>query len=348
MSPKYFAVDHFAQFENRYAIIFNDHGVPMWWMRAPAQGPQVLPDGTIAWSNRIANDYEIRSLDGSLIRTVNTVGNFANAHDMQLLPNGDYLLGAYVPQDHVDTSAYGGSSDASVVNAELQEVSSTGSLLWDWKSQDHIGLAETNRFWHWAVHNPRPEGYDIVHWNSIAPAGDNAVIASFRHLDAVYKINKSTGAIVWKLGGTKTPKSLKVHNDPYQYTFGGQHDARLLPDGTLTTFDDRTQLANRAPRAVRYRIDQQTGTATLLQSISDPDVTATDCCGSARRLPNNDWLISWGKDNPIGGYTSTGKRTFLLRFKTQFSYRAEPVTDGLLSAQELRDGMNAICAASGC
>ena len=45
-------------------------------------------------------------------------------------------------------------------------------------------------------------GYDILHWNSVEPAGDS-VIASFRHLDAVYKFEKSTGKIVWKLGGTQ-------------------------------------------------------------------------------------------------------------------------------------------------
>ena len=41
--------------------------------------------------------------------------------------------------------------------------------------------------------------YDIVHWNSIEPAGPNAVLASFRYLDAVYKISETTGNIVWKL-----------------------------------------------------------------------------------------------------------------------------------------------------
>ena len=70
------------------------------------------------------------------------------------------------------------------------------------------------------------------------------MIASFRHLDAVYKISKSTGKIVWKLGGTTTPKSLTVKDDPRAYTLGAQHDARLLPDGTLTVFDNRTNLAD--------------------------------------------------------------------------------------------------------
>jgi hypothetical protein len=30
-----------------------------------------------------------------------------------------------------------------VVNAELQQVSPGGQLVWDWKSQDHVALAET-------------------------------------------------------------------------------------------------------------------------------------------------------------------------------------------------------------
>ncbi len=50
-------------------------------------------------------------------------------------------------QDHVDTTAYGGSSDATVKQAELQEVSPSGQLVWDWKTQDHISLAETGRWW---------------------------------------------------------------------------------------------------------------------------------------------------------------------------------------------------------
>ncbi len=191
-------------------------------------------------------------------------------------------------------------------------------------------------------------GYDLVHWNSIQPAGNGSVIASFRHLDAVYKIDKSTGAIVWKLGGTSRPESLNVIGDPLTYTFGGQHDARLLADGTVTVFDNRTDL-NSPPRAVRFRIDETAGTATLLQSISDPDVPLSGCCGSARRLSNGDWLIDWGQatNHPIGGYKPNGERTFLLTLDGRSSYRAEPVPAGAVSAQSLRHAMNAMCS-SGC
>ena len=120
------------------------------------------------------------------------------------------------------------------------------------------------------------------------------MIASFRHLDAVYKIDKSTGAIVWKLGGTSRPESLTVIGIHARYTFGGQHDARLLPDGTLTVFDNRTNLGYDTPRAVRFRIDETDRNRDAAAVDQRPARPASHCCGSARRLGNGDWLIDWG------------------------------------------------------
>jgi Arylsulfotransferase (ASST) len=341
VSPKYLSVDPRASSgSGHYAIIFDDHGVPVWWYHGSAYATRVLPNGKILWFD--GGTWATHRLNGSWIRTLRGVGRVADSHDLRLAANGDHFVGAYVKQSHVDTSAYGGSSDTDVLNAELQEVSPHGQLVWDWKSQQHISLAETGRWWP----GPQPaQGYDLVHWNSIEPAG-GSVIASFRTVDAVYKIDKSTGNIVWKLGGTTTPRSLAVQDDPRSYTFGGQHDARLLPDGTLTVFDNRSYLGQ-APRAVRYRIDEQAGTATLLQSITDPAVSNSDCCGSARRVGGGDWLIDWGLYKPIGGYKPNGEKTFSLTFNHTFSYRAEPVPTGVLSAQDLRQAMDAMCS-SGC
>ena len=76
--------------------------------------------------------------------------------------------------------------------------------------------------------------------------------------------------------------------------------------------DNRTGLDDATPRAVRYRIDQAAGTATLLQSISDPDVPVSYCCGSARLLPNQDWLIDWGQ----GSLQGTGRLGDMSRMAT--------------------------------
>ncbi len=354
VSPQFFTADDaFAPLAHRYAMIFDNNGVPIWWYHLPVEGPRVLADGTVLWfhSNGSSSRYEIHRLNGSLVRALHTVGGApVDGHDVQPLPNGGYLIGAHSQQSHVDTSPYGGSSDARVLNAELQEVSPQGKLVWQWRSQDHIPLASTGRWWPYVIDHPAQYGYDVAHWNSIEPHG-NSVIASFRALDAVYKINKSTGTVAWKLGGTATGPSLTVRDDPHQYPLGAQHDARLLSDGTLSVFDNRTALADPAPRMARYRINQTAGTATLLESISDPDVPTSQCCGSARRLANGDWLIDWGEaaqvaqsGGAIGGYGPDGERTFLLSFDSTYSYRAQPVPSGALTRQQLRQGMTAMCA----
>jgi hypothetical protein len=95
---------------------------------------------------------------------------------------------------------------------------------------------------------------------------------------------------------------------------------------------------------VRFRINQDRGWATLLNRITDPDVPTSNCCGSARRLGNGDWLIAWGQQNPIGGYKPDGTRTFLLSFNSNYSYRAEPVPAGAVTAAALRQGMDAMSA----
>jgi hypothetical protein len=352
--PKYFSVDasFFIPYGKRYSIIFDNHGVPVWWFHTTARDSRVLPDGNILWFQRSANRWEVRRLDGTLVRALPAIGRTADPHDVQILANGDYLLGAEVTKSHVDTSRYGGSRNGDVLTTELQEVTPSGKLAWDWSSQGHISLSETGRWWPHVIRHDE-HGYDTQHWNSIEPDG-GAVIASFRNLDAVYKINKQTGQIAWKLGGTRTPRSLEVKGDPRRQTFGGQHDARLLPDGTLTAFDDRTELANEKPRAVRYRINERARTATLLSSITEREVPVSTCCGSARRLQNGSWLIDWGRNptregpsNAVGGYTPNGTRTFLLSFGSTASYRAEPVPKRALSARALRRGMRAMCR-SGC
>jgi hypothetical protein len=350
VTPKFFAVDDEYQASgNRYAIVFNNQGVPVWWYPAPAKGARVLADGNILWADRYAtpSSWAIHSLAGATVRTMTAVGGSgANPHDLQLLSNGGYQLGSYVRQSNVDTTAYGGAKHATVVNNELQQVDSHGKLVWDWHTDKHISLSETpDRIWKWVV--THPEGYDIAHWNSIEPDG-GSVIASFRNLDAVYKIQKSSGKIVWKLGGTKTSKRLTVKHDPRSYPLGAQHDARLLGDRTLTIFNNRTNLAQRRPEADRFRINQQDRTATLLESITDPAVSTSYCCGSARRLSNGNWLIDWGQNNGIGGYKPNNQRTFFLKFDSGFSYRAEPVPDGAASSEDFRDGMDALCQGPGC
>jgi hypothetical protein len=44
----------------------------------------------------------------------------------------------------------------------------------------------------------------------------------------------------------------------------------------------------------------------------------------------------------IGGYTPAGRRTFRLALASDYSYRAEPVPENVLSPGDLREGMDAM------
>lgn len=342
--PRWFSM----QLGFHYAAIFDRAGVPVWWYKAGGEpdNAQVLPDGTFAFDpvDEISfqtGDYEIRTLGGRLIRVVRAgQGATADIHEIQLLKNGNYLLGA---QDvyTADTTAYGGSADSPVIGAVIQEVTPEGKVVWEWESQDHIGLEETGRWW-LSPAVQADDGYDVVHWNSAIVKG-NFVYLSFRHLDAVYKVDRRTGRIVWKLGGTPTPESLDAVADPHgDYPLGGQHDIRPLPDGTVSIHDNRTGLAGEMPRVVRYRVDQKAGTAKLVEQIEDPEVTNSFCCGSARLLDSKDWLVGWGGVGLVAGYGPDGRRLFDLKLEQGFSYRAIPVPPGAIDRGGLRSGMDRI------
>ena len=230
-----------------YATFVDENATPVWWLsHARTQlDAKLLSDGTVAFARGEATPfgqddtaYEIHELDGTLARTLVTVGADTDHHDLQELSNGNYLLMTYRPRDHVDLSGHGGPADATVLDAELQELNPAGALVWSWNSKDHIALSETGPWWQTVRNQPNRlrDGrlaYDIVHINAVEPDGDGLLV-SMRHTDGVYRIRRSDGRVLWKLGGTATPESLAVSGDPRPQTFSGQHDVRRLGDGSVT------------------------------------------------------------------------------------------------------------------
>jgi hypothetical protein len=337
--------------ENRYAAIVNDDGVPVWWYQAQFDPYNVdlQPDGTVTFTpiddiSLQKGDYEVHSLSGRLLRVIKAdAGEPPDVHELQLLDNGNYLLGMQYPYT-ADTSAFGGSVNSQVLGIQILEITPNGRIVYRWASGDHISVSETPQRW-WDMPILDREPYDASHWNAVELVGKNRMLLSFRHLDAIYMVNRTTGAIIWKLGGTPTPQSLDVIGDPHAgpTLFGGQHDARIHPNGTISIHDNRTGLGE-PPRVVRYRIDEDAGTATLVQQFSDPEVPVSICCGSARRIPHGEWLVAWGGFGTVGAYDRSGAPIF--RFTTgqavgePFSYRAYPVAEGALDVTKLRKAMD--------
>lgn len=339
-----------------WVIVFDSKGEPRWWYNPDTRAlwAQVLGNGTIAWPRSFGDGYgldprmahEIRSPSGKLLRLVRTKGAIIDGHEFRERDNGNVLVDSYVPET-ADLRRFGGPAKAAIVSAEIQEIDPRGRILWRWNSRRHIGLGETGRWWHNVLANPRRrlqglESFDPVHINSIEPRGRDEVVISTRHTDALYGIRRSTGEIAWKLGGSKTPESLQVVGDPAHKLLGGQHDARVAADGTLSVYDNGKDRPRR-PRVVFYRLDLKQRKAIYRGQLNDPEVERSHCCGSARQLPDGGWLVSWG-DNPlVTEFDAEGRVEFRLTLAAP-TFRAVPVPLGATSAAKLELGMQMIAA----
>jgi Arylsulfotransferase (ASST) len=338
-----------------WVIVFDSKGAPRWWYSPDTRAlwGQVLGNGDLVWARSFGDGYgldprmahEVRSESGRLVRLVSTKGTIVDGHEYRELPGGNVLLDTYVPET-ADLRRFGGPKRAAIASAEVQEVDPAGNVVWHWNSRGHIGLRETGRWWRSVLSNPRRrlqrEIFDPVHINSIEPRGSGEVVISTRHTDAVYGIDRASGEIRWKLGGTPTGKSLRVTGDPATKLLGGQHDARIDRRGRLTIFDNGKDRPRR-PRVVFYRLDLEQGRALYRGQLNDPEVKRSHCCGSARETSDGGWLVSWG-DNPlVTGFDREGRIAFRLHLPAS-TFRAVPVPAGATSVARLQRGMRAMQA----
>lgn len=335
-----------------WIIVFDHEEVPRWWYSPPTSAllAQILSDGNVAWARSFGDGYgldprmahEVRSVSGKLLRVVKTKGEIIDGHEFRELGNGNVLVDTYAPGNEVNLKRFGGPSSASAVFAEIQELDPEGRVVWRWNSRGRIGLAESGRWWRDILSNGRTSvrgvrTFDPVHVNSIEPRGPDEVIVSMRHTDAIYGIERSTGDIRWKLGGTETPDSLRIVGDPAVKSFGGQHDARIGPNGVLSVYDNGKDRPRR-PRVVFYRLDLDQGTATYLGQLNESGITTSHCCGSARPLHGGGWLVSWGANPLVTAFDADGRTAFRLELAAS-TFRAVPVPAGATTVAALDRGL---------
>ncbi|MDH3755736.1 MAG: aryl-sulfate sulfotransferase [Acidimicrobiia bacterium] len=312
-----------------FVAVLDTYGVPVWYKRTRDRviDQKLLSDGTIAWQETSSpRSYEMHELDGSITRVVRADGIDTDNHEYLELPNGNDLVMSYVPRPGVDLTALGLTANETALDGYLQEVDPDGNAVWEWRSQDHIAVEET-------IFSTT----DLIHLNSAERTAAGDYLISGRSV-GVYLIDGTTKAIKWKLGGSTTPESLTLVNDP----LGGptyQHDARMLPDGTVTIFDNRSFTMGEGARAVQYEIDTTAipPTATLIWEKPRADLFASFFIGAARRQPDGNTVITWGGLQPLFEEVDIlGDRLFALEMTGHFLYRAVKYPLSAFDIAELR------------
>ena len=211
-----------------------------------------------------------------------------DGHEVSLTPRGTALF--FVKNPVMWDVPGDGLGERPVLDEVIQEVDvATGRVLFEWHSLGHIRVRETATDAHTDVESP----WDWLHANSIqlAPGGD--IIISARHTSAVYRIDRETGRVAWRLGGKRSDFTMAPGT---RFTF--QHDARLRPDGTLSLFDNAN--GGEVSRGIVLGLDRRAAIATLEREYWNPADELSVAEGNMQILPNGNVFIGWG-DRP--GYT---------------------------------------------
>jgi len=216
-------------------------------------------------------------------------GYGTDLHELRLLNNKHFLLMSYDSQ-HVDMSGIviGGNPNAVVSGLIIQELDENKNVVFQWRSWDHIPITDASH------QNLLAASIDAVHGNAIELDNDGNILISSRHLDEITKINRTTGDIIWRLGGKKN--QFTFPNDPD--TFNYQHGIRRLNNGNIILFDNGNFHVPHYSRAVEYQLDEVNKVATLVwQYRNIPDIFGP-AMGFAQRLDNGNTIIGWGAANP--------------------------------------------------
>ena len=266
-------------------------------------------------------------------------GYRADILEFLITPQDTALLTAYNPVPR-DLSSVGGPKDGVVVDSIVQEIDiETGEVLFEWHSLEHVGLDESYRTLskrHLRIF-PTNKVFDYFHLNSIDVDHDNNLLVSARNTFTVYKIERKSGDIMWRLGGKKSDFEM----GPGTRT-AWQHDARRQPDGTITILDNGGLRANEKSYGLVLKLDMDEMTAVLVRKYAHPVKLLAATMANMQVLPNDHVFIGWGGQPLFSEFSGDGELLFDASFSDtknesyrafRFPWRGQPSEDPAMVAE---------------
>ncbi len=310
-------------------MIMDDTGRLIWFKRAPRD--QVATDFRVQeyrgkpvltwWQGRlVVGDgrgvgliYDNRYRHVKTVRAAN--GYSMDLHDFVITPDDTALLIAFDRVEQ-DLRSLGGPRRGVVITAIVQEVEiATGLVRFEYHSLGSIGLDEGK------APLPKKSGgqYDYIHMNSVALDEDGDFILSARNTSGVYKVDRRTAQVVWRLGGTKP--SFKMERGS---STAWQHDARPLENGDVLIYDNgASPQVHETSRVLTLRVDERAKTAKVVRELKHPKKLLAATQGGVQPLPNGNTFVGWGSQRYFSEYDAEGKLVFDAEFaRGNDNYRA--------------------------
>ncbi|KAF2500904.1 hypothetical protein BU16DRAFT_499701 [Lophium mytilinum] len=268
-------------------------------------------------------------LNGSYeaIKQVRGAGSkILDVHEFQVLDERTAVVEIYRPTPF-ELKRFGtGPKSQWIVDAVFQDIEiDTGRLLFEWSSLDHVPPEESvysiASLAFGTGHNSS-DALDYFHINSVDRDSDHSYLVSGRHTSTIYKINGTSSAIIWRLGGKHSNFTLGPG-----VAFSFQHHARFIShpksagDDTsieiISLFDnsgpelhsESGEYANESSGKI-LALNTTSWTATLLQSFPAPAGVFALSQGNTQILPNGNAFVSWGSAGAITEFSPDGTVIF--------------------------------------
>ena len=315
-------------------IVVDNTGSPIWVHPTPGKRALNLRVGTYReapvltwWEGAVAlgtgqGEYALMDESYTEVARVRAANGLqGDLHEFITTPQGTALFTVYAPRairGATPVASPGASPwTPQLLESIVQEVDiASGELLFEWHSADHVSPTESY------AAPPSGQPFDYFHINSIDVDPDGGLLISARHTWAVYKIDRHSGAVIWRLGGKLSDFAMGAGTQ-----FSWQHDARRQSDGTISLFDDGSN-GSKPPtenesRGLVLDVDETAHTATLRREYIHTGPLSAGSQGSMQPLPNGNVLVGWGDQPYFTEFSADGSTVLDARLPdASFSYRA--------------------------
>ncbi len=246
-------------------------------------------------------------------------GFSADVHEFLLTRRNTALITVYrrLP---FDLTPIGGPRRGRVFEGIVQEIAiPSGCVLFEWHSLPEIGIAESYSKPPPAAQGAKAAPYDYFHINSVDEDAEGNLLVSARNTHALYKIDRDSGKVAWRLGGKRSDFRMGPGT-----SFGWQHDARWHPGDEISLFDNEADppLGPRS-RPLVLHVDHRRMRVTLAAVYPHPSGLLSGSQGNTQLLPNGDVFVGWGANPDFTEFDQSGKVVFGGHFESEAdSYRA--------------------------
>ena len=277
-----------TSFESWLAVHdFEGNPTPLFSMESGLKGNdfKVNHNGLPSYFDRFDQSWRIMDTDGNEIDSIYMInGYLCDNHDFQILPDWQKFMFAYDDQV-VDMSEYvsGGDPNAIVEGFVIQEHDAEGNLILQWRSWDYFELTDNDLF------DLTASDLNLFHINSIEIDADHNIIFCCRHTNEITKIDRFTGEIIWRWGGSQNMFTTTSENAFFSY----QHEPRRLENGNILVFDN-ANTTNQISRSIEYSMNEEEFTFEIEWQYVHPESLFGASMGGNQRLPNGNTFIYWG------------------------------------------------------